>query len=304
MAVLSVVLPSLGTVASERGIGIYLLGAKTTGAGITPPPGHYLSNIFYYYAADDPSDANAIVAFPSILWVAPQDMRGARFGIGLILVPYWLQLEGPGASDRLFTVGDPLVSALLGGEQGNFHWQLGWLVNIPVGNYEPNRIANITFHRWAADFAYAATWLNPNVGMELSGNVGITLNGTNPDTDYHTGHEFHLEGAIAKHVGRERYASVIGYYYNQFTPDTGRGAVRGGFEGRVAGLGVALGGTFMLHSTPVSASIKYVHEFHTRNRLTGDAVFFTFAMPLAAPAASERMARQVSPANLSPPARG
>ena len=284
-AAIAIILSTAPAVAAERGIGIYLLGAKTTAAGITPPAGQYLSNLLYYYAAADSSHAQAIADFPSVLWVAPQDIRGARFGVGLTLVPYWLQIEAgvPPATDRLFAMGDPLISALLGGERGNLHWQFGGLVNVPIGKYEPNRIANITFHRWAADFSYSTTWLDLKTGMEVSGTAGITLNGTNAVTDYHTGNEFHLEGAIAKHFGEGPYVGAIGYYYNQFTPDTGGGAVRGGFEGRVAALGVALGGTFKLGTTPVSASIKYVHEFDARNRLRGGATFFTVAVPLTEP---------------------
>src|SRR5436190_2880876 len=86
----AIVLSTATAVAAERGIGMYLLGARTTGAGITPPSGLYFSNLLYYYAAAGSSNAHAMVPFPSVLWVASQDMWGARFGLGLTLVPYWL----------------------------------------------------------------------------------------------------------------------------------------------------------------------------------------------------------------------
>ncbi|MGO7845172.1 transporter, partial [Rhizobium johnstonii] len=36
----------------------------------------------------------------------------------------------------VFTVGDPVLGALLGWESGNFHWQTGLLVNVPIGDYQ------------------------------------------------------------------------------------------------------------------------------------------------------------------------
>jgi hypothetical protein len=70
-------------------------------------------------------------------------------------------------------------------------------------------------------------------GWDLSATAGFTFNETNAATDYKTGDEFHLEWAVTKYLSKQFTIGVVGYYYQQLTPDTGTGAVLGSFEGRV-----------------------------------------------------------------------
>jgi hypothetical protein len=74
---------------------------------------------------------------------------------------------------------------------------------------------------------------------------------------------------------------VVGYYYQQLTPDTGTGAVLGSFEGRVVALGGAIGYTFEIGKLPVSTRLKVFREFDAVNHLEGTAGFFTVSLPLA-----------------------
>ena len=39
------------------------------------------------------------------------------------------------------------------------------------------------FNRWATDIHGRFTWLDPNVGFEVTATAGFTFNGRNPDTD-------------------------------------------------------------------------------------------------------------------------
>jgi hypothetical protein len=46
-----------------------------------------------------------------------------------------------------------------------------------------------------------------------------------------------------------------------------------------------MSGTFNAGPLPVSASLRYFHEFNVKNRLEGDAVWLTLTIPLWVPSA-------------------
>ena len=186
-------------------------------------------------------------------------------------------------TDDIFTVGDPALSGFVGWHAGNFHWQTGVAINTPIGDYEEGEIANIAFNRWSTDVYAAATWLDPAIGLDISAAAGVTFNDENDATNYETGTEFHLEGAITQNFSPQFSLGITGYYYNQLTGDSGAGARLGDFEGEVAAIGGTLGYNFQIGVLPVSTRLKYFHEFAVENRLEGDAGFFTVSMPLWVP---------------------
>ncbi|MBX5164922.1 MULTISPECIES: transporter [unclassified Rhizobium] len=302
----AVALPS-AVFAAEGGAGFYLLGSKGPAAAITPPPGVYFQSDFYYYSGDLGGgtalptggrlavgvEGQAAIEIPTVIWILPEDIAGGHLGLSATLPLGWknadadVTLAGPrggsatgSVSDDVFTIGDPLVSAFLGWEQGNFHWQVGTMINIPIGDYQDGEISNIAFHHWGADVFAAATWLDPTTGFDLSGVIGMTFNAENPATDYRTGNEFHFEWAAVQHFSPEFDAGLVGYYYDQVTGDSGDGAP-GPFKGRVAAIGATIGWTFKAGEVPVSTRLKYFHEFAAENRAEGDAVFLTIAVPLS-----------------------
>lgn len=291
---------------AENGAGIYLLGSKGPGAGETPPPGVYFEHDIWLYDgklggnAELPTggrlavgvEGKAAVGAASVLWILPEELMGGRAGLGFSIPYGWMRtdadltLASPGGlasgavRDDVFTIGDPLVSGTLGWDAGNFHWNTGVLVNVPIGDYQEGELSNVAFHRWAADVSAAVTWLDPAIGLDLSAAVGFTFNGENPSTDYRTGTEFHFEWAAVQHINEQFDAGLVGYYYDQLTGDSGDGAF-GPFKGRVAAIGATVGWNFNVGETPVSARIKYYHEFAAENRSEGDAVFLSVSMPLS-----------------------
>lgn len=293
--------------AAERGAGFYLLGGKVAAAGILPPPGVYFQNDIWIYdgslggGAQLPTggrvavgvEGKAVLEAPTVMWVLPEEVMGGRLGLGATIPFGWMEtqadltLTGPGGgvltgaiTDTVFTIGDPIVSATLGWDSGNFHWTTGVLVNVPVGDYQDGEISNVAFHHWGADLSAAVTWLDPTIGLDLSAVIGMTFNAENPATDYRTGNEFHFEWAAVKHFNEQFDAGLVGYYYNQVTGDGGDGAF-GDFKGRVAAIGATIGWNFKAGELPISARIKYFHEFGAKNRAEGDAVFLTISMPLS-----------------------
>lgn len=295
--------------AAEGGHGVYLLGLKGPGAGITPPPGVFLSNTVYWYqgsnGANRPfpvvggrtvADVKATVwlDLPALTFVTPLEIFGGHFAINA-LIP----LGGPSVDanatlfsaflsgspsralrDSASTYGDPAVTAFVGWHAGNFHWTAGVTGFFPVGDYQQGALANVANHRGAADFNGALTWLDPAIGLDVSIAAGITTSRENTATKYRTGNEFHVEGAITQNFGPQFSLGVVGYYYEQLSGDSGLGATLGAFKGRAAALGGSVGYNFKLGELPVSARVKVYREFDVKNRLEGTAGFFSLSMPL------------------------
>lgn len=256
--------------------------------------------------ADIKVDATAYYQMPAAVWVTPETVLGGNVGFSVIVPIGWKDVSADidaranftlgGPLGKTFTVGksfsfgddeanfgDPLVSAFLGWHQGNLHYSLGTLINIPIGQWEKGRLANIGFNHWAFDFTGAMTWLDPTTGFELSGAAGVTVNTTNHDTDYRSGTDLHFEFAAMQNFSKQFAIGVTGYHYQQVTGDSGSGAVLGDFEGRVTAIGPAINYNFQVGPLPISTSLKWTHEFNTENRLEGDIGMLNVLIPLGPP---------------------
>jgi hypothetical protein len=250
-------------------------------------------------------DAQVYYDIPAAVWVAPHKLLGGNLGLSVAVPIGWkevdvdlnvlatLTLPPPIGTtlqagrrfhieDDWLAFGDPVLSALIGWHEGNWHWNVGAMVNMPVGAWERGRLANIGFNRAALDANAAVTWLDPKIGFETSAAAGFTFNGLNSDTDYQTGTEFHLEFAVMQHFSKDFAIGLAGYHYQQVTGDSGAGARLGDFKGRVTALGPALNWNVEFQRIPVSTTLKWQKEFDVENRLEGEAALLTLTMPLSA----------------------
>jgi hypothetical protein len=295
------------TRAAEGGIGAYLMGSRSNGAGITPPPGVYFNDDTYFYDAKIGGGkslpfggllvANVSVQtwmnLPTTLWVTPAKILGGdlafsmtssvgepRVGANLLVNSPRLGPIGVNITDDNAALSDFFLQSFLGWQAGNFHWQLGIGGVVPSGTYVAGQLSNASLNRPAVDLFGTLTWLDPAIGWDLSAAAGFTFNQTNTATDYKTGDEFHLEWAATKYLTKQFTIGLVGYYYQQFTPDTGTGAILGAFEGRVVALGGAIGYTFEADKLPISTRLKVYREFDAVNHLEGTAGFFTVSVPL------------------------
>jgi hypothetical protein len=292
--------------AAEGAVGFYLLGSRTSMAGFLPPPGTYVQDNNYFYGGSTSAtleyngavvssgvDAQAYYNLPTALFVAPGKVMGGNIAFNVITPIGWKNVDarkvltGPGgavlqsnahAEEAAF--GDPVLGSTVGWHEGNWHWSLGTLVNVPLGFWERSNLASIGFNHWAIDTTGAVTWLNLATGLELSGAMGFTYNFENPTTDYKTGTEFHLEFAGIQNLSKTFGIGFNGYFYDQITGDSGSGAKLGAFEGRVFGIGPAANLNIPLGQVPIAVNLKYFHELDVRNRLQGDSGYLTLTMPL------------------------
>jgi hypothetical protein len=274
-------------------------------AGFVPPPGTYLADFNYFYTGsadidlniggvniDGGVDADACIKLFNRLWVAPDKVLGGHAAFSVAVPIGWKNISaqagivgGPGDGfqgevDDAY-IGDPVLGASLGWHEGSWHWSIGTLVNVSIGYWERGDPTNIGVNRWAADFTGAVTYLDLKTGFELSGAAGFTFNGENEETNYKTGTEFHLEGAVMQHLSKSFALGLQGYLYQQVTGDSGSGARLGDFEGRVLALGPAIDFSFALGQVPVSGNLRCFHEFDAENRLEGDAGYLNFGIPLS-----------------------
>jgi hypothetical protein len=294
--------------AAEAAIGVYLLGSRGVGAGFTPPPGLFFQDDTYFYSGKIGGgttlplggllvanvSATTWINLPTTLWVTQVKILGGdlafslttpvgepRVNAGLLVNSVRFGPIGVNATDANFNISDSFLQSFVGWHAGNFHWQLGIGGVIPSGTYIAGQLSNISLNRPAIDVFGTFTWLDPTIGWDLSAAAGFTFNQTNTATDYKTGDEFHLEWAATKYLTKEFTIGLVGYYYQQLTPDSGSGARLGAFEGRVVALGGSIGYTFEVGKLPIQTRLKVYREFETQNRMQGTAGYFTVSLPLA-----------------------
>lgn len=296
------------TQATEAGASLYAPGLHGPGAGIVPPPGFYFENDFYSYsgrlsAATRTQIGGAVLAnvkvqaradFMTPTWVTPLEIFGGNLGFALTLpvgdprvsagaliaAPRLGRAFGVKMRDSGFFFGDPVVSSFVGWHAGNFHWQVAASVNIPSGTYDPNRLSNLSFNRFIGDVYLAATWLDPKIGLDISGTVGFEINGKNNDTDYKSGNAFHADLAISQYFSKEFSVGALFSHYQQISGDSGSGASLGSYKGRTTAVGGTIAYSFNVASTPVTARLKVLREVSVENRPQGTIALVSLAFPI------------------------
>ena len=114
------------------------------------------------------------------------------------------------------------------------------------------------------------TWLKTSTGTEISAVTGLMTNTQNPDTNYESGSEFHLDFMLNQFLAENFAIGFHGYHYNQFTGDTGSGARLGSFEGESVGIGPALLWQPKVFDGHVSLLASWLHDLASTRRLEGD----------------------------------
>ena len=194
-------------------------------------------------------------------------------------------LTGPGGatlsasrSDSLVAFGDPSPTASLKWNWEAHNVMIYATAGIPVGAYDPTRLAAMGLGYWSADAGVGYTYLNEQAGFELSAVVGLTYNFINPYTQYQSGNDAHLDWAISPYLSEKMHIGAVGYFYNQLTGDSGLGATLGEFKSRVAGIGPQIGFFFPVADREGYLNLRGYYEFDAKNRLEGWTAFITFSI--------------------------
>lgn len=192
-----------------------------------------------------------------------------------------------GASDSVTGFGDVAPFGMLRWNQGVHNYMIYVGGDVPVGNYEARRLANLGIGHGALDGGFGYTYFDPKTGSEFSAVLGVTYNFENHHTDYQNGIDMHLDWGASKFLTKQLQVGVVGYAYQQLTCDSGSGNRVGCFESRVFGVGPQVGYVFPLDKDYQGyLNLKGYWEFEADHRAEGWNVWLTFSISPPAPKAA------------------
>jgi hypothetical protein len=153
---------------------------------------------------------------------------------------------------------------------------------LPVGSHRQSRLANTGAKRWAMDAGAGYTYFDLKQRMEFSVVGGMNYKARNPDSDYRSGAEAHVDWATSYFLWPNVHAGLAGYFYRQLKGDSGSGAVLGTLKSRVNGIGPQAGIFFEAGGQPYYLNAKAYKEWGARNRAEGWNFWLTLVMPFSA----------------------
>lgn len=294
-------------------------------------PGVYTSIYNYYYTTDRLNDADGhakdsitlspgpgpgleietdvdvdvFVTVPSLLWVSPWEIFGARYGAYIApsfansSVGASLEIEtgrGVDPANSAVGFGDLYVQPLwLDWTRKNWDFALGYGFYAPTGRYDVDTIDfpvigsqkvedadNIGLGYWTHQFQGAIAWYPwEHRGTAVTAAVTYELNGDKKGYDFTPGSRVSLNWGISQYLPITADKSVLvevgpaGYSQWQVSDDHGSDAANPDVHDQTH----AVGGQLGLTVVPWNAALNfhYFHEFASDDRFQGDVLGLNLA---------------------------
>jgi hypothetical protein len=301
-----IVCASFGTAAAdEAGVSFWLPGQYAAFAAETGTPGLSFEAAFYHATSSaqrgatfdrdghiqvgvkSPSDF--VMLTPTYTFntaiLGGQPAFGMTALVGRNVTSVTATLIGPGGgtlsgsqSDRIVSFGDLNPNATLKWNRGVHNFMIYATAGIPVGAYNTERLAALGLGHWSVDGGGGYTYYNEKAGIEFSAVAGLTYNFINPYTQYRSGNDFHLDLSFSPYVSEIMHIGAVGYLYEQFSGDSGAGALLGDFKSRVAGVGPQIGFFLPIGDREGYLNLRAYYEFAAEHRMEGWNMFVTFSV--------------------------
>lgn len=275
--------------ASEGGFGTYPAGFQDIRSGILPPPGWYFRESLEFYSGSVTQvvregllEADLHLSLPvqysALSQVTKSRLWGSNYSWVLIAPVVEPTLEGSVLTPTGPVMNRASITGLsqlyvmplvLGWHNGRSHQKAWFAFYAPTGKYDVRDFLNTSLNRWAIEFDYGYTYLDPKTGCEFDLAPGYTINFENPATAYRSGNEFHMDWVAMKHLTPTWGVGAVGYAWIQTTPDSGAGAMLGAMKGRAFALGPMVTHSTRVGSAPINLVGKYYDEFGVKNRFAG-----------------------------------
>jgi len=160
---------------------------------------------------------------------------------------------------------------------GECHLTVMPMLFLPTGYYNKNKLTDLGMNYFTFDGNVAFTWLHQKQ-YELSLDAGYMINTENMATHYLSGNQIHLDWTLAYHVNERLALGAVGYFFAQTTPDTGKGAILGGFYSSGTGIGPAITYTVPVASKPLTFVAKWLHGLGASHSFLGETVYGSLIM--------------------------
>jgi hypothetical protein len=195
-------------------------------------------------------------------------------------------------SDARWGVSDLYPQASLRWNNGVNSWMVYGTGDVPVGTYDPRRLANIGIGHGALDGGAGYTYFDEKTGHEFSVVTGLTYNLVNPSTNYQNGIDWHVDWGASQFLTKTWQVGAVGYFYQQLTADSGCAPILCPFKSRIAGIGPQMGFIFPAGKMQGYLNLKGYREFAAENRASGWNAWVTLAFSPKPPEGPEPPARR------------
>jgi len=190
---------------------------------------------------------------------------------------------------------DLYPEAALRWNSGVNNWMIYGMGDIPVGTYDSTRLANFGIGHGAMDGGVGYTYFDQKAGHEFSVVTGLTYNLVNPSTGYQNGIDWHLDWAASQFLTKTLQVGVVGYVFDQLTPDRGCADILCPFESRTVGIGPQLGIIIPGTSIQTYLNFKAYWDVETQNRASGASAWVTLSFSPSPPSSSSSSSQSSAP---------
>jgi len=291
---------SATTFAVEGGLGRPISGAAINEyAGLVPPePGFAVAVGEAYYSGSISGPipignfnlqlgVNTNVSFTPIaaVYIWPTDCKQWNFASSISLPIAYVEAEADltlgrfkqqitdhnfGLFDIVFT---PIVASYHITQTD--HIAFSFTIWAPSGDYDPNRLANLSLNNWTFIPGVAYTKIFPKENVELSGIWQLQFYTENPATHYQNGVLSDMEAMGVKRFKNGLGIGVIFSWIDQFSDDSGATADRfNGFSGHAFGIGPIIAYGAKIGKSHLDLNARFIPEFGNERRIEGNLFQF------------------------------
>ena len=283
--------------AVEGGLGRPISGAAINPyAGLVPPlPGFAVSITEAYYDASIsggttvPIGRNLTlgvdmkVSFTpiTVLYVWPTQGKEWNFASGISIPLAYVHAEATVTLGRLtgrvkdddFGLFDIVLVPIIASYHisQTEHVAFNFTIWAPTGEYDPDRLANLSTNTWTFIPGVAYVKVFPKANVELSAMWALLFDTENTATNYQNGILSDFEFTVIKHWKGGFGFGGIGSWIQQLTDDSGPTADKlNGFVGQAFGVGPIVTYSTMVGKSHLDFNARFVHEFENRKRSEGN----------------------------------
>jgi hypothetical protein len=261
----------------------YPIGAEGLKGADLPPPGFYVRDYNYFYYADSVDgltpkvDLFAYCQAVKLVYLTNYKILGANWGVDMIVPFMYKNLTGQLGTAGQFSLGDIYACPLLlSWHLDQFDFSAAYGVWAPSGNFETTTPANYLTcpgdGYWSHMFTLGGVWYpdtKKTWALSLLSRYEISTEQDN--TQITPGNMYSLEWGLSKTVAQGVDLGLVGYYQQETTEDSGKGAATA--LSNVVGVGPEV--SVLWEKIGLISSLRYVYEVSAKDRPQGQTVVLT-----------------------------